>query len=80
MQNTLETFFPDAPDDKAMMTIEHLLTHASGLTEHSDGDLVPMTRDEAVSRIFALDLAFAPGTAMNIQMRAIRFWRSSSSR
>jgi CubicO group peptidase (beta-lactamase class C family) len=62
VQDTVGSFFPDAPEDTAAITVEQLLTHTSGLTEHSDGDLIPMTRDEALMRLFALDLAFAPGT------------------
>jgi CubicO group peptidase (beta-lactamase class C family) len=62
VSDTLSTLFTNVPDDKAEITLEHLLTHSSGLTEHSDGDLVPLSRDEALARILALDLAFTPGT------------------
>lgn len=61
VQDVVGDFFPEAPNDKAAITLEQLLTHTSGLTEHSDGDLIPMTHDEAVNRIFALELAFVPG-------------------
>jgi CubicO group peptidase (beta-lactamase class C family) len=62
VRDTLKTFFADVPDDKVGITLEQLLTHSSGLTEHSDGDLVPLSKDEALARIFALDLGFVPGS------------------
>lgn len=61
VSDTISEFFADVPDDKAEITLEQLLTHSSGLTEHSDGDLIPLSRDEALARILALNLAFTPG-------------------
>ena len=53
----------DVPSDKAAITIDHLLTHRAGLHEYHDveGDFEPLTRSQALERIFAQPLLFAPG-------------------
>jgi CubicO group peptidase (beta-lactamase class C family) len=66
VSDTLGTFFPDAPADKRPITLHQMLTHTSGLGEYHDvpgegGDFATMTRDEAVRRILAEPLRFAPG-------------------
>ncbi len=63
--DTLGSFFDEVPSDKAGITLDHLLAHASGLDEYHDttGDFEPMTRDEAIARIMRQQLAFAPGSA-----------------
>ncbi|NJM72429.1 MAG: beta-lactamase family protein [Scytonema sp. RU_4_4] len=58
----ISQYFENVPPDKASITIHHLLTHTAGVTEHADDDHAPMTREEAIQRIFAQRLAFAPGT------------------
>ena len=55
-------FFPGVPEDKAGITLEHLLTHSSGLeSDFSPTDFEPVTRDEYVRRALASKLLFAPG-------------------
>jgi len=54
----------NVPEDKAAITVHQLLTHSAGLTmDHSEGDLDPITRDEALQAILAQPLAFQPGEA-----------------
>ncbi len=62
-------FYPDAPADKAAMTIEHLMTGQSGLPNfhHIPGkdrnyDLDWIDREEAENRILNQGLLFEPGT------------------
>jgi CubicO group peptidase (beta-lactamase class C family) len=48
--------------DKAGITLEHLLTHSSGLeSDFSPTDYEPTTREEYVRRTLASKLLFAPG-------------------
>lgn len=62
---TLGALFDDAPSDKAGITIAQLVTHSAGFHEFHDteGDFEAMDREEALARIFAQELLFAPGTA-----------------
>ncbi len=62
LEDTVARYFPDAPPDKAGITVLQLLTHTSGLTDHAPDDWEVLTRDVALSRIFAEKLAFAPGS------------------
>ena len=56
-------FFPNAPADKANITLHQLLTHSAGFdSDFSPSDYEPTTRDEYVRRIFASRLRFEPGT------------------
>ena len=55
-------FFDGVPADKAAMTLEHLLTHSSGLeSDFSPTDYEPTTREEYARRALASKLLFAPG-------------------
>ena len=55
-------FFEGVPEDKAGITLEHLLTHSSGLeSDFSPTDFEPTTREEYVRRALASKLLFAPG-------------------
>ena len=59
----LSRYLPDAPEDKAGITLHQLLTHSSGL-DHSgffNGDFDPVTREEAIERILYSELLFSPG-------------------
>ncbi|MFE5889521.1 serine hydrolase domain-containing protein [Streptomyces sp. NPDC056462] len=49
------------PEDKRGITIEHLLTHTSGLVEALGDDYDPLTREELVRRAFSSKLRSAPG-------------------
>lgn len=61
LDDRIDQFFPDVPPDKAAISVRDLLTHSSGLTEHSSDDREPLSRADALKRIFASRLAFAPG-------------------
>lgn len=55
-------YFKDVPADKATITLHHLLTHSSGLTDPEDiGDYDPVPLDEYVRRVLAQPLLFATG-------------------
>ena len=54
-------FFDGVPEDKAAITLEHLLTHSSGLESDFGTDYEPTTREEYVRRALASKLRFAPG-------------------
>jgi CubicO group peptidase (beta-lactamase class C family) len=55
-------FLEGVPADKAGITLEHLLTHSSGLeSDFSPTDYEPTTREEYVRRALASKLLFAPG-------------------
>jgi CubicO group peptidase (beta-lactamase class C family) len=61
-QDPLKKYFPNAPDDKAAITIHQLLTHSSGLTDPEGiGDFDPVGRDEYIRAVFATPLASKPG-------------------
>ncbi len=62
LRDVLKRTFPDAPADKAGITIEQLLLHQSGLGQNyaADGHT---DREAAVRAVLATKLAFAPGTA-----------------
>jgi CubicO group peptidase (beta-lactamase class C family) len=62
VHDTLRKYFPDAPADKAGITVEQLLLHQSGLGQNYAADGIA-DRDAAVRAVFATNLAFAPGTA-----------------
>lgn len=58
----ISRFFDGVPEDKAGITLEHLLTHSSGLeSDFSPTDYEPTTREEYVRRALASKLLFAPG-------------------
>lgn len=59
----ITSFFDSVPTDKRDITIHHLLTHSAGFThDHFEGDLIPLTKEEALQTIFAQELGFEPGT------------------
>jgi CubicO group peptidase (beta-lactamase class C family) len=62
VSDSIAEHLDNVPADKAGITIHQLLTHSAGLAaDHSEGDLVPMTRDEALQVIFAQSLTSEPG-------------------
>ena len=63
VSDSIAGYFESTPDEKAGITIHHLLTHTSGLLEYHDtkGDFEEMTREEAVRRILTQKLKFKPG-------------------
>ena len=69
LDDPIEKFFADVPDDKRAITIGELMTGRSGLRNfHGDRDvdedldLSYIDRSEALRRIFASDLLFKPGS------------------
>lgn len=68
LSDPITKFFDNVPPDKRAITIEHLMTGASGLANFHDvaTDRDPdhswVDREEAMQRIFAGELLFAPGT------------------
>ncbi len=63
--DSLARFFPDAPADKRDITLHQLLTHTSGLISDFADDYAQMSRDSAVSAIFARPLVSPPGRDFN---------------
>jgi CubicO group peptidase (beta-lactamase class C family) len=67
LDDTIDRFFDDVPADKRGLTIRHLISGQSGLPDFHDvesdwdADLAWIDRDEAVRRILAQPLLFAPG-------------------
>ncbi|MBO6574349.1 MAG: beta-lactamase family protein [Rhodothermales bacterium] len=65
--HAITEYLDDVPQDKESMTLRHLMTGASGLPnyhhlpEDDDADLTYIDREEAVRRILARPLLFAPG-------------------
>ena len=67
LDDPITRYFDNVPADKQAITLEHLMTGGSGLPDFHDlpGDRDPdhswIDRDEAMRRIFAQELLFAPG-------------------
>ena len=63
LSDRLSKYFPDAPADKAGITVHQLLTHSSGLPGAVAGDREDLQKTDFVSRAMAADLMFSPGSA-----------------
>jgi len=69
LDDRISKYFRDVPEDKASVTIRHLLTGQSGLpdffhtSEDWDPDLAWVDRETAVERLLSQELLFEPGTA-----------------
>jgi CubicO group peptidase (beta-lactamase class C family) len=63
LDDKITRFFPDAPASWSAITVRHLLTHTSGMTDYpQDFDLRrDYTEDDLLQRIKAIPLAFQPG-------------------
>lgn len=63
LDDKIAKYFPDAPDTWSNITIRHLLSHTSGMTDYPrDFDLRrDYTEDELYQRIKPIPLAFQPG-------------------
>ena len=67
LDDSIDRFFDDVPANKRGLTIRHLISGQSGLPDFHDiesdwdPDLAWIDRDEAVHRILAQPLLFAPG-------------------
>ena len=67
--DTLDRYFTDLPADKTGITIHQLLTHSSGLSDHTGGyegsDHSPYkSREDFFSALFASPLSREPGTSL----------------
>jgi CubicO group peptidase (beta-lactamase class C family) len=60
-EDSLSKYFEGVPEDKAGITLHHLLTHTSGLVPDVGPDYEPASRDETVIKILSLPLEFKPG-------------------
>ena len=57
VDDRISRFFPDAPADKADITIHQLLTHTAGLAhDHASSDAEPLGKDEFLARVFEAPL------------------------
>ena len=63
LDDKITRYFPDAPDAWRDITIRHLLTHTSGMTDYpQDFDLRrDYTEEELLQRIKTIPIAFQPG-------------------
>ena len=63
LEDKITKFFPDAPETWRNITVRHLLTHTSGMTDYpADFDLRrDYTQEELYQRIKPIPLAFQPG-------------------
>jgi CubicO group peptidase (beta-lactamase class C family) len=61
VEDTLGKFFPEAPADKAAITLHQLLTHTSGLRDTFGEEYAPVSRAELMRRVFASQLLGPPG-------------------
>ncbi len=61
LDDSLATFFPDAPADKRGITVDQLLEHRAGLPLGVAADEQPLTRDEFLARVWAAPPGSAPG-------------------
>lgn len=62
LDDTLSTFFPAAPADKADITIHQLLTHTAGMPDVLGDDYEPIDRQAFLDLVFATPLTATPGT------------------
>jgi CubicO group peptidase (beta-lactamase class C family) len=63
LEDKITKYFPDAPESWRDITVRHLLTHTSGMTDYpADFDLRrDYTEDDLLHRIKVIPLAFQPG-------------------
>jgi len=68
IDDTIDKYFSDAPEDKSTMTVRHLMTGRSGLPDffHTaddwDADLAWIDRSTAIQRLLSQELLFESGT------------------
>jgi CubicO group peptidase (beta-lactamase class C family) len=61
VEDPIKRFFPEAPPDKAGITLHQLLTHTAGLPETLGLEDEPLARKVFLKRIFATKLVQPPG-------------------
>jgi CubicO group peptidase (beta-lactamase class C family) len=62
VDDTLSRFFPEAPPDKAGITLHQLLTHTAGLPDALGSDEDYVGRNEYVRLALGAELLFVPGS------------------
>jgi CubicO group peptidase (beta-lactamase class C family) len=58
----LSKYLPGVPEDKAAITLHHLLTHSAGMQDVFGGDYEVMTREGIVRAALGSKLLWSPGT------------------
>lgn len=61
LDDRLDLFFPDAPEDKAAITVHQLLTHTAGLPHTLGEDREPISKQAYLARAFSEPLIHEPG-------------------
>ena len=61
VNDTVERFFENVPDDKKEITLHHLLTHTSGLQNNFESDYNKVSREDLENSIWESTLHSAPG-------------------
>ncbi len=61
LDTRLAALLPDAPEDKAGITVHHLLTHTAGFPEAIGDDAEVIDRDAYLARAFETELEAPPG-------------------
>ncbi|MDQ2672779.1 MAG: beta-lactamase family protein, partial [Actinomycetota bacterium] len=62
VSDPMSEFVGPVPDDKRAITVHHLLTHTSGLTDQLGGDYEALSRKEMLDGALESELWSAPGT------------------
>lgn len=62
VQDSLGRYFPNAPADKAGITLHQVMTHSAGFDDDFGPDYAVMSRDSLMGLVMASPLRFAPGT------------------
>ena len=62
VSDPMSKFVGPVPDDKRAITVHHLLTHTSGLTDQLGGDYEALSREEMLDAALESELRSAPGT------------------
>ncbi len=60
-QDPINRHLPDVPEDKASITLHHLLTHTAGLVNYVADDYVMVDREEMLAKVLNAPLRFTPG-------------------
>lgn len=62
LSDSVSQFFPDAPNPLRDVTISQLIAHTAGLPEYLGDDYELVNKEQALERLFEVELEFAPGT------------------
>ncbi|MFH1501506.1 MAG: serine hydrolase domain-containing protein [Candidatus Eisenbacteria bacterium] len=64
INDPLSAHLDGVPEDKAGITLHHLLTHTAGVVGSTGADFEEVGRDEVVKRVMTAPLEFEPGSDM----------------